>query len=197
MSLNRSNISALFLFLISEFWTFELIWWLLGSGLDVLDPDPSVGVVTGGVQALATLPAAVMFFMPRPSIRPRQEGLTEDELEDKQGFIKKKNRFHPFISFLFLGPSPRRSRSTEATPTHSSVDRRAASDWTRSRPGPPDPDRTPSTRSRWGATGRHGNLLARRKRPACLWPARPGSRCTAGRKDKRWFSKKTQLFIWK
>lgn len=103
-------------------------------------------------------------------------------------FIKNTNHFH-------LRSSPRRSRSTEATPTDSSVDRRAASDWTRSRPGPPDPDRTRSTRSRWDATGPRRNLLARRKRPVCLWPARPGSRCTAGRKDESRLSKNTAFIL--
>lgn len=75
---------------------------------------------------------------------------------------------------------PHRSRSIEARRSGSSAFHRAASDWTRSRLGPPVPGRTLSTRSRWDATGRHGNLRAQHKQPEPLWKPPAGTECSAG-----------------
>lgn len=81
---------------------------------------------------------------------------------------------------------PHHSRSIEARPSGSSAFHRAASDWTRSRPGPPVPRRTLSTRSRWDATGRHGNLRAQHKQLEPLSKSPVGSECNAGgRRDTK------------
>lgn len=80
--------------------------------------------------------------------------------------------------------SPHHSQSIEARPSGSSVSHTTTSDWTRSKPGPPVPDHTLNTRSRWDATGRYGNLRVQHKqRESPLTPPR-GNECSArGRTD--------------
>lgn len=81
--------------------------------------------------------------------------------------------------------SPHHSLSIAARLSDSSVFHRAASDWTRSRPGPPIHGRTLNRRSRWDATGRYSNLHAQHKQLDSPWQPHLGNQYSArGQKMK-------------
>ncbi len=75
--------------------------------------------------------------------------------------------------------SPHHSLSIAARRSDSSVFHRAASDWTRSRPGQPIPGHILNIRSRWDAKGRYCNLHAQHKQLETPWQYHLGNQYTA------------------